>query len=499
MAVTPEASCLTCRKRQVKCDGNRPTCNRCPKDKLSCRGYKGQLRFVQVNPTKPAKTGRSRPIPVSKEDQTLPTFPLTKHICVDQRDVWTLTQCAHYWNEEVIPSILPAERPFFRPLVTLDWHWQELPKVAMCFVILAFRSTQAAKLLMDPTSQPDLCHYRGMGLRELPQYLDGAATDPQGIALSSIMMLMLSDLLLPDSTWLLHLEAVQRIVAMRGGVAECIKAMPDLKFVMVQYLVTDALTSTTSNSAQLQRRVMENMVRDIPNIDFQCVTCGCICPAELLLAVARTSRLRAVRRQALIISDETEPEPCEKDFAKLLEDIESLNCEAWAVRMSHLGLVHPITESNVRPCTSTAGLTHVAQTFQAAALLYLHLSCSDSNNATTIPRAQAASKQLYAASNALFAKASHNWNGPLDTQLWKFITWPLVIAAYAWAGWDVWGGQGDLDEVFGRLDMIAVAKGTKTRSCAGDYMSRVRTKRARVPEGEWTWDMGFRVRQNFVL
>jgi hypothetical protein len=47
-----KTGCLTCRRRRIKCDENRPTCNNCKKSKRDCLGYdpifRQQLRLVNT-------------------------------------------------------------------------------------------------------------------------------------------------------------------------------------------------------------------------------------------------------------------------------------------------------------------------------------------------------------------------------------------------------------------------------------------------------------------
>lgn len=41
--------CWTCRTRKIKCDLQRPTCNRCKKANLTCEGYSIKLRWSSGN------------------------------------------------------------------------------------------------------------------------------------------------------------------------------------------------------------------------------------------------------------------------------------------------------------------------------------------------------------------------------------------------------------------------------------------------------------------
>lgn len=498
MAPGPAPNCLTCSKRQVRCDGDRPTCRRCPKDNLECRGYKDQLRIVQVHPTQRRSTAVQRKPKAGQQTQGQALF-LAKNIFLGDRDLWTLLDCAQYFNQHVIPTIFPAERPFFRPSIGPEVAWQHLPKVCLHFIIVAFQSTRAAKLLIDPLSQPDLCYYRGLGLRELPQHLEEAVTDPQGIALVSIIMLMMSDLLAVDGSWRVHLNAVQRIVALRGGVRTCITSMPDSVFMLVQFFVVDTLTSTACNSAGLSQTPFCDMIVDIPHIDFQLITCASTCPSEIFQVIAHTNALRRRRWDGRRQLGQESSSTFAADYDELLDDLRQFDCKAWANRMSHLGLSFPVLEAHVAPCSSIDGLTTVAECFRSAAQVYLFLSYCSQDDETAIDHARQASKALHGGINTLFENASSERDDPLDTQLWKFASWPLVIAAYAWVGWDITEESTTLDTMFAQLRAIYVAKGTQVRSSTEQHMKSVQARRARNPDLQWTWDMGFPERMAFAL
>ncbi|KAJ4149469.1 hypothetical protein NW754_000909 [Fusarium falciforme] len=55
-----KTGCLTCRKRRIKCDEGRPTCNNCIKSKRQCEGYSQRVIFkdpmgaIQGGPFGPA-------------------------------------------------------------------------------------------------------------------------------------------------------------------------------------------------------------------------------------------------------------------------------------------------------------------------------------------------------------------------------------------------------------------------------------------------------------
>lgn len=493
MATASTPGCLTCRKRQVRCDGNRPTCRRCPSDGRECRGYKGQLRIVQVDPAKISASNACKRSKAAPQFLSVADLSLPRHIFASDRDVWTIMDCTEYWNRHVIPEIFPVERPFYRVTIQPnDIAAQTVPKVCLHFIIVAFRSAQAAKLLIDPSTQPDLCYYRGLGLRELQQYLEGAATDPEGIALVSIVTLMTSELYIPKSSWLIHFNAAQRIVALRGGMASCMRSVVNTNFILVQFFVIDTLTSTTCDSSVLPQAPYQERIGDMPDIDFQLISCASACPAEILKSIAYTSALR--RRN---LEDTRTPSA---EFDAVLRNLEEFDCTAWAVKMSNMGLSHPIVAAKVAPCSSIEGLVSVAESFRSAALIYLFLGCGISvNEHDRMERARTATAILHDELNNLFDKASDDPDRPIDTQLWKFATWPLFIAAYVGVGWDIAAPTGDLDRLYARLHRIGKARGALLRSNAEGHLKDVQARRAKCLDRTWTWDMGFTDRRACVL
>jgi hypothetical protein len=114
----------------------------------------------------------------------------------------------------VVPDLLPASHPFKREEISPALFCQ-LPQIFQRLLIVLSQTVRAVKDRVDPLSRSNLCRYRGVCLTELGDSLPAAVIDPYGIAITSVLTLMLSDMQLSDArAWSLHLEAARTIITL---------------------------------------------------------------------------------------------------------------------------------------------------------------------------------------------------------------------------------------------------------------------------------------------
>jgi hypothetical protein len=112
---------------------------------------------------------------------------------------------------------------------------------------------------------------------------------------------------------------------------------------------------------------------------------------------------------------------------------------------------------------NTVAMISLALCHQAADMLYLHLSCSPgtSNQQIDFDLLSSTHQNLTMNLSRLLAQTSLDIGGPIHNQLHKFVTWPLIIAAYARVGYDVCAADdrlgGDADRDLERLQHAALA------------------------------------------
>jgi hypothetical protein len=141
----------------------------------------------------------------------------------------------------------------------------------------------------------------------------------------------------------------------------------------------------------------------------------------------------------------------------------------------------------------TAAMISLALCHQSVAMLYLHLSCSPSigNQETGLLSLSSTHQILTTNLSKLLARSSLI----IHTQLYKFVTWPLVIAAYARVDWVLGatedGLEGDADQDLERLQFAASTIGSRPLMVAAGVIEKARDRRVLRAGGHWSWDDAF--------
>ena len=85
--------------------------------------------------------------------------------------------------------------------------------------------------------------------------------------------------------------------------------------------------------------------------------------------------------------------------------------------------------------------------------------------------------------------ASFDRNGPVESQLWKFTVWPLLISAYVRVGWDI--GSESAESDLEHLRMTGAVLGLRSVLSNERILRQAQDKKAANPGMEWKWDDGF--------
>jgi hypothetical protein len=155
-------------------------------------------------------------------------------------------------------------------------------------------------------------------------------------------------------------------------------------------------------------------------------------------------------------------------FDDIQESIAQFDPLPWVTRILNYGSSFP------RPAAAlffaeedTAAIISLTLCHQAAVMLYLYLSCSPGiSNQETDPHLISPTHQILTTNLSKFlARSSLDTEGPIHTQLYKFVTWWLVIAAYARVGWVLGAAEdvleGDADQDLERLRFAASTIGSR--------------------------------------
>ena len=417
-----------------------------------------------------------------------------------------LVESTDYFNEIVAPNTWPAHLPFKRQKVDAQ-SWRMLPQIMQHLWIVLVRTMQASKNCVDPQSTSDLCYYRGRSLRALSGLLSDlseAGIDPYGAALFSTLFFMGVDMHLSEVHWSSHLEAARMIINLRGGLGKCFETFPTARGPFISYMMADIMTATMCNVRLLSSsfiRAQWEYLELLPHLEQDLIASGYPCPQSLLHAIVEINILRTSIHHNKTTRDHEDA--THYKLATLLRTIESFDAERWAAKVSSFGRIRPERDLDSMSVASIICLTSLAICYKSAALLYLFFSnttaCSTPERARQQQIVRAAKHTLTQHAQLLLSKASQTHNdGPLHTQLWKFITWPLVILSYVCVAW------GDEDEPvdisLALLRTIAAAMGRTRLPGPEQLIRRVQKERAIRPQHlPCTWDEGFDSRCTFAL
>ena len=514
--------CLACQTRGEECDSTPVFCNRCKEDNINCPGYSNAFENRVSRNRQHSRTE----IKSSKSPSS--TLQMVPSMTQQNKDWTNLLDSIKYYNHNVVPYTKPAHLPYKRQNIQTR-YWDLMPEVLHYLWIVNVRAMQAGRSAADPLSSSDLVQYRGRSLIELQVMMKDvseAVKDPSGVALFSILFLMGAEMQIADSSWSMHLEAARQIIGLKGGLGVCFETFfPATYGPLVSFMMVDIITATTCPARLFSSafvRTQYECLNALPGVEQDLIASAYSCPLPVLLTIVRTNILRG--RSNEIHTKGRIGLSSGFDFETLLSTIQAFDSERWALRVSAFGRARPETAENAIPVAGLICLASLASCFKAAAILYLVLSTSPDRALRDPQFRQIVHSARYTLNQhlRLLLKQGRNGadmgcDGPLQTQLWKFVGWPLFVSAYVRAAWGavsrgVNSKSGhvpgiDSDDEAERdtehMHAISAALGTRKRTHAEKLMRWVRTSRFMAAgkgiENTWCWDDGFHERCLFVV
>lgn len=490
--------CLSCKKRQVKCDSAPNACLRCQKDNIVCPGYTKPLKWKQFRaPKRPgAKLQR-----VKSESSDESPAELIRRTPSQDAELALVIDSVNYFNKYVIPFTSPMHLPFKRNFVPLEF-WPLVPTVLKHAWIVYNKTVQCGKSLTDPMLNRDIVYYRGRSLSGLQTLLtdtEQATTDPYAAALTSVLFIMGCDMQLCEEHWTTHLEAARRIIAFRGGIEKCVMNPFTTPWPLVNYLYADIMTATACNSWLMNSAAVKSQfeyITLVPKMEAYLIANLHPCPYPILVAIVYTTILRVSLRRPFTAEETALMAEDPFDFNTIQTLIQSFDTMKWARNLSSLGRSLPQKSEDELSETSIHCLSLLAQSFKSAALLYLCLSVPVLVHDNAIVHSSKAT--LSQCLQELFQNASADHDGSLYEQLWRFAKWPTVISAYAKAGWDI--GSESMAADLDRLNAIMLEFSSGRVSDVARFFRDVQEKRQLMSPGQvFQWDDGFVQRRAFVI
>lgn len=434
-----------------------------------------------------------RSLPEISEDLNQLTAP-TQLDWLDKDDLHVIESCDFY-NNVVVSDIAPAHAPFKRVKIPVDIWRHHVPKMLQHVWIALMKSMQASKAGVDPVTVRELCHYRGSGIKALRESLPEAANDPYGMVLSCVMTMMTADLY-TGGPWTSHLEAARRIMILNGGFKSCFDRIQDLRRLLVNYVVADVFSATMFNSRLIDKACSDmhaEYIEVLQESDYDVFACSRPCPGPIIQAIARINVLRASLNQVSGRKSE--------ELASEIQDtfffIDEFDATAWAIEVLDFDKVLPQRAEECPAERDVAALISCASCYHSATLLYFLLSCTLPLSPRDKLRVHLASQNLSQHVRLLFESASTDSEGPLHSQPWKLLSWPILIGLYVRLGWDI--GEESVDTCIERRQRIANVLPAARTLDVMRFVRRVEAQRARRSAAEWTWDDGFYSRCAFAL
>ena len=120
--------------------------------------------------------------------------------------------------------------------------------------------------------------------------------------------------------------------------------------------------------------------------------------------------------------------------------------------------------------------------------MYLLLSCRGSQRDSIAERVVSEKQTLLENVRFLLSISSLESEGPIETQLWRLIGWPILISVYVRIGWNI--GYESTEAEVERLYEHAKILGRKSLLDSSGLIKDMLMKKAENPDRLWHWDDG---------
>lgn len=427
-----------------------------------------------------------RPTPDTQFDPFISSIPS----CLLSPDGESLHvfDCIQYFNEHQVPMQMPDQLPFRRQRLRVVFR-HDLPQLFQQLLIVTVRTRQAVRNNVDPLSDAEICRYRARSLADLKSRLDLAFFEPDGWTLGFIIMFMLAEVLSQgQSTWEWHLEAARKIIMFRGGFSTCFQSVFSPRPLLITYAMVDMFTATMCAAFCLELMQVEFQLAYIGTTpdEEEVLSQGFACPCIILQAIIHTTHLRAYSRDIRKEGYEPSLQPvtCE-GILQLLEGFEPL---AWTRKVVLYGQTQPQRAEDCVSLECELAWRALAACFKAAALLYLLLSGEGHGWGSIAQQVISAKQELLDNIHRVLAIRSLDPEGAVETQLWRFIGWPILISVYVRIGWSI--GEESTETEVERLYEHAKILGRHSLLDSSSIIKKMLVKKAENPNRTWHWDDG---------
>ncbi len=101
-------------------------------------------------------------------------------------ELMTITDAVMYYNDTVVPDMMPSQPPFRRPEVKFT-ELDDIPKILQRLLVVISGSVRSTKINADPLTNPDVCSYRGKCLRQLREIISNTTANDTTQAMTAVL------------------------------------------------------------------------------------------------------------------------------------------------------------------------------------------------------------------------------------------------------------------------------------------------------------------------
>ncbi|KAG8417215.1 hypothetical protein J3459_012509 [Metarhizium acridum] len=432
--------CWECRRRCLVCDSAQPDCKRCVASGTICPGYgdikPARLRWLDIGRVKSRNKRSKRTVVATDEESTKARHqnhaikPCEGQVTGISRhrmktDLCALSEAVGYFNGCIYYDLVPMEQLGSNPFVYAisERHIKAgtmFPDYLRLTLVCTTLSHRINRLGLDPNHgalAQAFYQYRGVIIRSLREDASDGGRHISDVFIAGVVMLLLIDvshdiarfvmatLIIrqvqhgASSNWRCHLEAIQRLITLRGGIKILAKSKR-LDSLLLCFLGVSVLGNTTCPAHDIAMtdnhvKELEYMIRHYQGATFSFQ----MCPPPLFAEIIRMNslRMRAAERQ---VSGEFSIEAYE-----ILARIEEYSPTQWA---------------SSKPAAINNWLT-LGAIYKLAAAIYCILSLQSSSvlprNLSLRNRCVTHTQQLKSLLESTVANLS----------LKRFLLWPLIV------------------------------------------------------------------------
>ncbi|KAJ5577951.1 C6 zinc finger domain-containing protein [Penicillium hispanicum] len=383
---TRRRHCWECSRRRLVCDSTRPECTRCAENGVQCPGY-GDAQPFQLRWLAPGKiNSRNRrrgakheglPTPPPREcpgtsspdeaKEAPPENMLSPHVMKTDADA--LWQAIEYFNTRMYPdmSIVNELGPNYpvhslsREIIQAGVARPDYLRLNLICVTLNHRLNRAKDNTQAKFLSRIFYNYRGRILRSLNGDLDIEQKRNSDHMIAGILAFALADAHQGESPlWRAHLQGVQRLISLRGGVRALASSDTSLPMVLCYVYIT-VIGDTTSPACNLTMAspLLEELDPILQRFDNSNYGFNYI-PWPVFVGIFKINQLRA-QAFTTLFTPRDDGGPTEAEWDTLIESAHET--------LSRIRSFDPHQWSQSKP-SAKHDWEVLARVYQAAAVLY---------------------------------------------------------------------------------------------------------------------------------